>query len=57
MHLQMLRDDLDTLVMDADVLESLLDSREPTVMLLRNRIVTSGAKVSRRSIMNINFKH
>ncbi len=53
----MLRDDLDTLVMDADVLESLLDSREPTVMLLRNRIVTSGAKVSRRSIMNINFKH
>jgi len=28
-HLQTLRDDLDTLVMDADVLESLLDSREP----------------------------
>ncbi len=28
-HLQALRDDLDTLVMDADVLESLLESREP----------------------------
>ena len=28
-HLQTLRDDLDTLVMDADVLESLLESREP----------------------------
>ena len=30
MHLQTLRDDLDTLVMDADVLESLLESREPS---------------------------
>lgn len=27
------------------------------VLLLRNRIVTSGAKVSRHSIMNLNVKH
>lgn len=32
MYLQTLRDDLDTLVMDADVLENLLESREPTVI-------------------------
>ncbi|MGB7510442.1 MAG: hypothetical protein WBP54_04030 [Pelodictyon phaeoclathratiforme] len=32
MHLQTLRDNIDTLVMDADVLESLLESREPTVI-------------------------
>jgi len=32
LYLQTLRDDLDTLVMDADVLESLLESREPTVI-------------------------
>ena len=27
------------------------------VLLFRNRIITSGAKVSRHSIMNLNFKH
>ena len=32
MYLQTLRDDLDTLVIDTDVLESMLESREPTVI-------------------------
>lgn len=27
------------------------------ILLLRNRIVTSGAKVSPHSIVNLNFKH